>query len=1523
MATNNSPIYKGKRHYDAKENPIGGIKVMVDGANLVEIEDFEAKICSEAYHSPQVLNFKQKTNREVIDYIHNEFSCKFEQHKADSGDFILCRLVVLDERKHDRKGNVRQILDEMQSEQSCKVSFGGKSMQNGGKVEPTEQELAERWDKKKVNISKLADSIRGLRNKLTRDIKGDDEKTRLTALAIAVIDKTAERVGNSDSADNGHFGVTGFNKRHIGIDGNTIYLKYVGKSGVLHEKQFSDELIANALKQAIKNSKCKYVFCTKDGFRINAAKINRYLDEYGVSAKDIRGYSANFYILDKLKKIEPDTVTDTESARVKKFRKCLKYAASKVGHSPATLKKHYLIPELEQEYINSGKLIDLATFYKEGGEIESLSEHKKNGGYLKLSKTPAPKSDRIYGSEKNKPQSAASASSAKDIELSGSVILSIARKLKEHNSKFPDKKISLSVAKAVVRRGMGAYSVTHRPTIKEGKPNSRVAWGLARLNAFLFKAANGHSKSGHFIQDDDLLDDLKIPHKKYEDGGEAESDTKHKTVGCFIYNPHKGFLLLQRGLLGEDTDGLWHVLSGGVDEGESLDETVRRELMEEIGYTGDMEIEFLDSESFDDYNFYYHMVVIDKPFIPKLNNENQDFKWVRSLDAMLHFNLIPKLKDYLELMVIGAHREQMKELNSDEKITCKNCSWTWLASEGGKDKYTCHKCGYDNTPKMQQGGSIDKNCIDFIRKTEAILKNGYYHRFGSFCFIAYNSGNQKDLNIYQTVNIFLIKSLSELLKIDEKSARNLISNYYHNARRFDTLDIINELKGCNIIIVDRDKIVCANNIQYDNGGQLESDKKELYDKWKDLVNMSYSELLKFYNSTEGKEAGLSPQEAKKLKIKSGRQSARWILRMKKTPVSEWTKDMWDWAKHQINFITRMRGNKGELYDKSGNKTRKHTSLLIWGHNPKKYKQGGLIKYNNGGVLNAWGKGDILSKKRNPDIYYIITRTRNVTDKTEYMAKPMFGGNPYDEVWINADEWTLHKTAKDLEIGRLKNSIKDWQERIRDAKEKNKKLAYYQLEVESIAKAEKRLQELTGVMEDGGNVIIGKYVLIPDLDAEYKLMPLDEKEPMYKQGYRYEGTISYPYSLGEMGNYNDGNFYKEIPTIQEIRKDILSTLNLEYEQLADSNNARDENIYNAIKKVLDKQNVKNESVDFTSLKKKLNILYTKLQEDRSVNKYDFSVMSLSQLKFFHKITNDLSNRVKHSKISVEKIGIECEITDRNEVKELTELAIVCLSRDIAHMPKLTEKEKYDKLVELYKLQPNLSHRTSVSIANQQYSTPNFIAYLMGLYCGIDKRGNYLENCAGNGMLTLAANPKDFIVNEIDDQRYKDLKFQNFKEITKVDATIKVPYDKTMDAMLTNPPFGSIDPIDYNGYEIKSLEQIIALRGLDTIKDNGKAAIIIGGHTEWDDKGRIKSGKNLTFFLLLNRFYNVEDVINVDGHKLYSRQGTGFDIRIILINGRKEIIGGLPPLLNKNIPVTEKHSGKTVEDFDTLFQRITRA
>ena len=143
-----------------------------------------------------------------------------------------------------------------------------------------------------------------------------------------------------------------------------------------------------------------------------------------------------------------------------------------------------------------------------------------------IAQTPAPKKDRVYGSNLNKSSSSKDLSSAKLIKFDEKTLEAIKNKVQEHNQEHPNKKINLASAKAVVRRGMGAYSKSHRPNISGGKPNSRVAWGLARLNAFTFKIVNGKSKSGKYSQDDDLIQELGFKVADYKNGGEMSKDIR-------------------------------------------------------------------------------------------------------------------------------------------------------------------------------------------------------------------------------------------------------------------------------------------------------------------------------------------------------------------------------------------------------------------------------------------------------------------------------------------------------------------------------------------------------------------------------------------------------------------------------------------------------------------------------------------------------------------------------------------------------------------------------------------------------------------------------------------------------------------------------------------------------------------------------------------------------------------------------------------------------------------------------------
>jgi hypothetical protein len=109
--------------------------------------------------------------------------------------------------------------------------------------------------------------------------------------------------------------------------------------------------------------------------------------------------------------------------------------------------------------------------------------------------TPAKPSERIFGSKINKPNTA---DSGYGIKLKKSTTDNLRQKLKDVNKGRKGKKLSLSKLKASYRRGLGAYSTSHRPNVM-----SRDQWAMGRVNALLRAYKTGSFRSRKF--DTDLL----------------------------------------------------------------------------------------------------------------------------------------------------------------------------------------------------------------------------------------------------------------------------------------------------------------------------------------------------------------------------------------------------------------------------------------------------------------------------------------------------------------------------------------------------------------------------------------------------------------------------------------------------------------------------------------------------------------------------------------------------------------------------------------------------------------------------------------------------------------------------------------------------------------------------------------------------------------------------------------------------------------------------------------------------------
>ncbi|MBN20074.1 MAG: hypothetical protein CL678_02215 [Bdellovibrionaceae bacterium] len=114
--------------------------------------------------------------------------------------------------------------------------------------------------------------------------------------------------------------------------------------------------------------------------------------------------------------------------------------------------------------------------------------------------TPAPPADRIKG---GKNTGKASGSSGGKIMISDATNSTLRSKAREHNEKHGEdkaKRVSLRMLQKVYLRGAGAYSTSHRPTVR-----SRAQWAIARVNAFLRLVRVGRPKNPKYITDNDLL----------------------------------------------------------------------------------------------------------------------------------------------------------------------------------------------------------------------------------------------------------------------------------------------------------------------------------------------------------------------------------------------------------------------------------------------------------------------------------------------------------------------------------------------------------------------------------------------------------------------------------------------------------------------------------------------------------------------------------------------------------------------------------------------------------------------------------------------------------------------------------------------------------------------------------------------------------------------------------------------------------------------------------------------------------
>lgn len=283
----------------------------------------------------------------------------------------------------------------------------------------------------------------------------------------------------------------------------------------------------------------------------------------------------------------------------------------------------------------------------------------------------------------------------------------------------------------------------------------------------------------------------------------------------------------------------------------------------------------------------------------------------------------------------------------------------------------------------------------------------------------------------------------------------------------------------------------------------------------------------------------------------------------------------------------------------------------------------------------------------------------------------------------------------------------------------------------------------------------------------------------------------------------------------------------------------------------------------------------------------------------------------------ELGMEVDNDGRTDIllQELVEDGLVRAAREVVSSKGRDSRASYDLICKLYEMQPTIAARSSNRIKMQQYSTPLPMAWIANRFAMANKAdGKVLEPTAGNGMLVFTVPVEQVRANELDETRLDNLREQGFAEVTQQDATEPFAGGMQYDVVIANPPFGKREAVEYDGKMIPGLDPQITLNALTSMKDDGRAAIIIGGNMEYASNGAIKSMK--PFFTYLYDHYNVKGVIDMSGG-LYAKQGTTFPTRMILIDGRRSNEERAQTAV---YPPVESKAIRKAESFDDLYEII---
>jgi len=182
-------------------------------------------------------------------------------------------------------------------------------------------------------------------------------RERAAATAVRLLDLGYFRIGSDVYADdNGSFGLTTLQKRHVQRRGDQLVFCFVGKSGVEHSVEIDDPLAVAAVEtmRRRRGSPEDELLAYREGRRwqdVNAGTVNDYLREStggDWTAKDFRTWHAT--VLAAAALANSNEPGDTKASRKRAVKQAMVEVSDYLGNTPTIAKSSYVDPRVLDLY---------------------------------------------------------------------------------------------------------------------------------------------------------------------------------------------------------------------------------------------------------------------------------------------------------------------------------------------------------------------------------------------------------------------------------------------------------------------------------------------------------------------------------------------------------------------------------------------------------------------------------------------------------------------------------------------------------------------------------------------------------------------------------------------------------------------------------------------------------------------------------------------------------------------------------------------------------------------------------------------------------------------------------------------------------------------------------------------------------------------------------------------------------------------------------------------------------------------